>query len=91
MGFDSTGTLANDSYASGLGFMRVDSAAIGSSAGVLNEYLDGTSAVNAWMDGSTLHLSAVAAAPIPEADTYAFMALGMGLVGLLARRRNKSV
>ena len=26
-------------------------------------------------------------APIPEADTYAFMALGMGLVGLLARRR----
>jgi hypothetical protein len=27
------------------------------------------------------------AAPVPEADTYAFMALGMGLVGLLARRR----
>jgi uncharacterized protein YjiK len=28
-----------------------------------------------------------AAAPIPEADTYVFMALGMGLVGMLARRR----
>ncbi len=28
-----------------------------------------------------------AAAPVPEADTYAFLALGMGLVGLLARRR----
>ncbi|OYY92893.1 MAG: hypothetical protein B7Y41_14140 [Hydrogenophilales bacterium 28-61-23] len=27
------------------------------------------------------------AAPVPEADTYAFMALGMGLVGFLARRR----
>lgn len=27
------------------------------------------------------------AAPVPEADTYAFMALGIGLVGLLARRR----
>ncbi|OYY92379.1 MAG: phosphatase [Hydrogenophilales bacterium 28-61-23] len=26
-------------------------------------------------------------APVPEADTYAFMALGMGLVGLLARRK----
>jgi hypothetical protein len=26
-------------------------------------------------------------APVPEADTYAFMALGMGLVGWLARRR----
>jgi hypothetical protein len=90
LGFDSTGTLANDSYASGLGFMRVDSASIGSAASGLNEYIDETVAVNAWLDGSTLHLSAVAAAPIPEADTYAFMALGMGLVGLLARRR-KSV
>lgn len=30
------------------------------------------------------------AAPVPEADTYAFMLLGMSLVGLLARRR-KSV
>lgn len=29
----------------------------------------------------------VAAVPVPEADTYAFLALGMGLVGLLARRR----
>jgi hypothetical protein len=28
-------------------------------------------------------------APVPEADTYAFMALGMGLVGLLARRRKQ--
>ncbi len=26
-------------------------------------------------------------APVPEADAYLFMALGMGLVGLLARRR----
>lgn len=29
----------------------------------------------------------VVAAPIPEAETYAFMALGISLVGLLARRR----
>jgi hypothetical protein len=29
----------------------------------------------------------VATAPIPEADTYALMALGMGLVGFMARRR----
>lgn len=29
----------------------------------------------------------VVAAPVPEADTYAFMLLGMGLVGLLTRRR----
>lgn len=37
-------------------------------------------------DGSYTNVT-LAAAPIPEADTYAFMALGMGLVGLLARRR----
>lgn len=29
----------------------------------------------------------VIAAPVPEASSYAFMALGMGLVGLLARRK----
>lgn len=29
----------------------------------------------------------VIAAPVPEADTYALMGLGLGLVGLLARRR----
>ena len=34
-------------------------------------------------------LTAVPAAPIPEADTYAFMALGMGLVGFLVRRRKR--
>lgn len=84
LGFDSTGGLANSSYASGLGFMRVDSLASLSAPSVLNEYSDNAVAVNAWLDGGTLH---IAAAPVPEADTYAFMALGMGLVGLLARRR----
>ena len=86
LGFESAGTLANASYASGLGFMRVDSAAIGSSAGVLNEYYDDTLAVNAWMDSSnTLHIGV--AAPVPEADTYALMLAGLGLLGYVARRR----
>jgi hypothetical protein len=86
LGFDSTGTLANDSYANGLGFMRVDNSAIGSSAGVLNEYYDDTLAVNAWMDSSnTLHIGV--AAPVPEADTYALMLAGLGLLGYVARRR----
>ena len=83
-GFDTTGTVARNSYATGLGFMRVDSAAIGTAVSGLNEYSDNAVAVNAWLDGGTLHIAAV---PVPEADTYAFMALGMGLVGLLARRR----
>lgn len=32
----------------------------------------------------------VVAAPVPEADTYALMALGMGVVGFLARRKGAS-
>jgi hypothetical protein len=83
LGFESAGTLANDSYATGLGFMRVDSAAIGSAASGLNEYYDDTIAVNAWIDSSnTLHIAAV-----PEADTYALMLAGLGLLGYVARRR----
>jgi hypothetical protein len=38
------------------------------------------------VDNFTVSATAISA-PIPEADTYAFMALGMGLVGFLARRR----
>lgn len=36
---------------------------------------------------NTTSLYSIAAAPIPEADTYALMLAGMGLVGLLVRRR----
>lgn len=32
-----------------------------------------------------------AVAPVPEADAYALMSLGMGLVGLLARRKKTTV
>ncbi len=37
-------------------------------------------------DGTYTNVT-LAAAPIPEADAYALMALGMGLVGFLARRK----
>ncbi len=83
LGFDTSGSLANNSYATGLGFMRVDCGAIGSSACGLNEYLDEGLAVKTWVDAdNTLHIAAV-----PEPETYAMLLAGLGLVGWMARRR----
>jgi len=85
--FNNGGTLANNSYASGVGFMRIDALASGTAPSVYNEYMDGT-AVNAYLDGSnTLHLQAVAVAAIPEPSEYALMLAGLGMLGFMARRR----
>ncbi|MBW8328612.1 MAG: PEP-CTERM sorting domain-containing protein [Thiobacillus sp.] len=84
LNFSNAGTLANNSYANGLGFMRIDAKSGGILNSFYNEYLDGT-AVNVYLDASNaLH---IAAAPVPEADTYALMLAGLGLVGFMARRR----
>lgn len=81
--WSNAGTLANNSYAGGLGFMRIDGLGTGTANSVYNEYLDDAVAVNAWVDsGNTLHVAAV-----PEASTYGMMLAGLGLVGFMARRR----
>ncbi len=59
LGFDSTGTLANASPATGLGFMRLDIAPFGLKPAVLHEYADGQLPVRAWIDGDYgLHMGA---------------------------------
>lgn len=83
LNFSNAGTLANNSYANGLGFMRIDALATGTAASQYNEYLEGTTAVNAYLDGTTLHI----AAAIPEPSEYALMLAGLGMLGFMARRR----
>jgi hypothetical protein len=84
LNFSNAGTLANNDYASGLGFMRIDALASGTAASQYNEYLDGAVAVNAYLGAdNTLHI----AAAVPEASTYGMMLAGLGLVGFMARRR----
>ena len=83
LNFSNAGTLANNSYENGLGFMRINAAATGTLPSVYNEYLEGTTAVNAYLDASnTLHIAA-----IPEPSEYALMLAGLGMLGFMARRR----
>jgi len=42
--------------------------------------------------GEVIHFEGIATlAPVPEADTYAMMLAGLGLVGFMAHRRRKSI
>lgn len=87
--FSNAGTLANNSFASGLGFMRIDALATGTAKSVYNEYLDGSTAVNVWLDSAnTLHIGAVAA--VPEPSEYAMLLAGLGMIGFMARRNKRA-
>lgn len=84
LNFSNAGTLANNSYAGGLSFMRIDALASGTAKSVYNQYFDSTVAANAYLGADrSLHITAA----VPEADTYALMLSGLALVGFVARRR----
>ena len=86
---DTLGSLLNFSNAAGvngmMGFMRIDAKATGIANSLYNTYLDDGVAVTAlYGDDNMLYLTAQ---PVPEADTWAMMLAGLGLVGMMARRR----
>lgn len=84
---DTTGTVANNSFANGLVFEKTAALATGVVAGTNTAYLDGTVAVRAWVaNDNTLHIGAVAA--VPEPESYAMFLAGLGLLGFAARRRS---
>jgi hypothetical protein len=74
--------FANNSYATGLKFMRINAASTGIAPSTYTRYMEGSLGVNAWLDGNTLHVAA-----IPEPSEYALMLAGLGMLGFMARRR----
>lgn len=90
LGFSNGGTLANASFASGLGFMRMDFLPGGTARAVpYNVYTEGAENVNVWLDANkTLHIGAVAA--VPEPSEYAMLLAGLGMIGFMARRNKRA-
>lgn len=90
LNFSNAGTLNNNSFASGLGFMRMDFLGTGTSRAVpYNVYAEGAESVNVWLDANkTLHIGAVAA--VPEPSEYAMLLAGLGMIGFMARRNKRA-
>ena len=88
LNFATTGTFANSTYASGLGFLRINAPATTIAASTYTPYLDGTNSVKLYLDGNNaLNIAAVTA--VPEPESFAMLLAGLGLMGAIARRRNK--
>jgi hypothetical protein len=81
-----TGTLIGEKNDMWLVYQASSVLGNANNPGVYEAIMQGGNQVYAQLDtdGS---LTIAAAAPIPEADTYALMLAGLGLVGFLARRR----
>ncbi len=86
LNFSNTGTLAADSYADGLSFLRATMANATTTRSVYNVYADGADSVKVWLDGSGLHM----AAAVPEPSEYALLLAGLGMIGFMARRNKRA-
>lgn len=87
--FSTSGNFSNNSYDNGTGFEMTRAMGSGISKGTNTAYVDGTTAVRAWVDGdSVLHIAAVTA--VPEPESYAMLLAGLGMIGFMARRRKSA-
>lgn len=82
--FNNCGTLANNSYSTGLGLAVENYAGTGTARGTIVPVVDNNLPVNVWLDAN-YNLNMVA--EVPEPETYAMLLAGLGLMGAVARRR----
>lgn len=90
LGFNRTGSAANDSYETGLGIVRIDALASGTAKSTYTPYADSGNALRAFLDlnqGSATFGQLTIAAPVPEPESYAMLLAGLGVMGAIARRR----
>jgi hypothetical protein len=78
------GTAANNSFASGLAFIREAALGTGTAAATQTPYIN---TEVAYISGNTFSIGQVAA--VPEADSLAMLLAGLGLVGTIVTRRNR--
>lgn len=83
--FDTSASFANDSYADGVAFQKTLANSAGFTKGTNNAYFDDGVAVRSWVDSDGLHIAAV-----PEPSEYAMLLAGLGLMGVVARRRSQN-
>ena len=90
IGFNRTGSAANDTYESGLNLLRIDALASGFLKATYTPYADSGNALRAFLDlnqGSATFGQLTIAAPVPEPESYAMLLAGLGVMGAIARRR----
>ena len=88
LNFSNSGDLSTNSAANGLSVLRINGLTTGIAKSTYTPYLDGAAPVKIFLDSNNaLHIAAV----VPEAETYAMMLAGLGLVGFMVRRRNTRV
>lgn len=85
LNFSNAGTLATNSFANGLSFMRIDAGATGIAASTYTTYLDGGNSVKLYIGAD----NSLTIAAVPEPESFAMLLAGLGLMGAIARRRNK--
>lgn len=89
--FDRRATEANNSYANGIGMLRVNANASGIATATYTPYVDDGFAVRAYLDttmGSATYGQLTIAA-VPEPESYAMLLAGLGMMGAIARRRSR--
>lgn len=87
--FNSNGSLANNSYATGMGVISINTPNATTAASTYAVVGSGVIPARAWIGADqTFHIAAVTA--VPEPETLAMLLAGIGMIGSIARRRNRA-